>query len=398
MPKAKGRLVAVLIVLGAVGSGPSTVARAQGVAAELGISGGRMTDERGVRSDAASLGARLLARPNSSIAFSLAGNASRLDNTAWQVGGSTALSARTPEVARLALSVSGAAGATRASYGATFLTGEATPALEARFGALTLYGGGHVASGRTTVDAQPNAAVPVVLTSRTRSLHAPVYGAVWSLALDQSVPLTLAYREEPARMAGQTITDRSGDATLSISRVMLGASMGRRSVANVHTPFWTGSAGVQLTPTVSLQAVGGKYPSSLLTGAAAGTFVNIGLQFSTGAAPRVAHLPRPRGVESAPRGIVRLSIRAPEATRVEVAGDWNGWTPVAARRASNGVWYADLALPPGDYRYAFRLDGSEWRVPEGAVASDDGFGGKTAYVSVARRSTTVSRTNFQEEK
>jgi hypothetical protein len=62
------------------------------------------------------------------------------------------------------------------------------------------------------------------------------------------------------------------------------------------------------------------------------------------------------------------------------------------------VWYADLALPPGDYRYAFRLDGSEWRVPEGAVASDDGFGGKTAYVSVARRSTTVSRTNFQEEK
>ncbi|MBI2407359.1 MAG: hypothetical protein HYV19_03515 [Gemmatimonadetes bacterium] len=398
MPKTRSRLAAVIVVLGAAGFDPSAVVRAQGVVTELGLSGGRMTDERGVRSDAASLGARLLASPNGLVAFSLAGNASRLDNTAWQLGGTTAMSARTPEVAHLALSVAGAASATRASYGATFLTGEATPALEARFGAVTLYGGGHVASGRTTVDAQPNAAVPVVLTSRTRTLRAPVYGAVWSLALDESVPLSLAYREEPARVEGATITDRSADATLAVARLTLGASVGRRSVAGTRTPFWTGSAGVQITPAMSLQAVGGKYPSSLLTGAAAGTFVSIGLQFSTGGAARGARLPRPRGVESAPRGVVRLSIRAPSATRVEVAGDWNGWTPVAARRASNGVWYADLALPPGDYRYAFRLDGSEWRVPEGAVASDDGFGGKTAYVSVARRSTSISRTNFQEEK
>ena len=31
---------------------------------------------------------------------------------------------------------------------------------------------------------------------------------------------------------------------------------------------------------------------------------------------------------------------------------------------------------------AFRVNGKEWRVPEGAVAVDDGFGGKSAYVTI----------------
>jgi 1,4-alpha-glucan branching enzyme len=93
----------------------------------------------------------------------------------------------------------------------------------------------------------------------------------------------------------------------------------------------------------------------------------------------------------------RLSIRAPEATRVELAGDWNDWKPVPARRAANGVWYADVALAPGEYRYAFRVDGGAWRVPEGAVISDDGFGGKSAYVTVARGSARHT-TQHQEDR
>jgi hypothetical protein len=53
-------------------------------------------------------------------------------------------------------------------------------------------------------------------------------------------------------------------------------------------------------------------------------------------------------------------------------------------RADNGVWYADLNLPPGEYRYAFRIDGKEWRVPEGVAAADDEFGGKSAWLTVSR--------------
>ena len=57
---------------------------------------------------------------------------------------------------------------------------------------------------------------------------------------------------------------------------------------------------------------------------------------------------------------------------------------IATTRADNGVWYVDLDLPPGEYRYAFRVDGKEWRVPEGVAAVDDEFGGKSAWLKVSR--------------
>jgi hypothetical protein len=46
------------------------------------------------------------------------------------------------------------------------------------------------------------------------------------------------------------------------------------------------------------------------------------------------------------------------------------------------VWYADLKIPPGQYRYAFRVNGIEWRVPDGATAVKDDFGGKSAWLTV----------------
>src|SRR6185369_10202690 len=108
-----------------------------------------------------------------------------------------------------------------------------------------------------------------------------------------------------------------------------------------------------------------------LTGTAAGRYLSAGLVFSFGGddEPR---LPAPRGVEPAAAGTTRLSIRAPEARVVELYGDWNSWTPARTRRAANGVWYADIPLAPGEYRYAFRVNEVEWRVPDGAVAANDG--------------------------
>jgi hypothetical protein len=55
---------------------------------------------------------------------------------------------------------------------------------------------------------------------------------------------------------------------------------------------------------------------------------------------------------------------------------------VSTTRASNGVWFADLRIPPGQYRYAFRVNGTTWMVPDGAQAVDDGFGGKSAWLTV----------------
>jgi 1,4-alpha-glucan branching enzyme len=82
-----------------------------------------------------------------------------------------------------------------------------------------------------------------------------------------------------------------------------------------------------------------------------------------------------------------VSISAADADRVELAGDFSKWQSIAATRADNGVWYVDLDLPPGEYRYAFRVNGKEWRVPEGVAAVDDEFGGKSAWLTVSRPSS-----------
>ena len=90
------------------------------------------------------------------------------------------------------------------------------------------------------------------------------------------------------------------------------------------------------------------------------------------------------------RGFTRLVIRADDASRVDVAGDFTNWKPIATHRAPNGVWYVDLRIAPGQYRYAFRVNGSEWRVPEGVTAVNDDLGGKSAWLVVsAPRDTTL---------
>jgi 1,4-alpha-glucan branching enzyme len=117
-------------------------------------------------------------------------------------------------------------------------------------------------------------------------------------------------------------------------------------------------------------------------GTLAGDYLSAGISFRIGGTREPA-LPAAGGAKPQPPGTTRLTIRAPNAQRVEIAGDFNEWTPRAATRAANGVWYADLTIPPGQYRYAFRVNGSEWRVPDGATAVEDGFGGKSAWLTVS---------------
>jgi hypothetical protein len=64
--------------------------------------------------------------------------------------------------------------------------------------------------------------------------------------------------------------------------------------------------------------------------------------------------------------LVRLMFDAPEARRVAVAGDFNGWSEHATplvRDASTRQWSVTLALHAGDHRYAFVVDDTRW-VPD----------------------------------
>lgn len=72
-------------------------------------------------------------------------------------------------------------------------------------------------------------------------------------------------------------------------------------------------------------------------------------------------LARIYGVRATSQGLLFVQ-HLPQAKLVTVAGDFNGWSPIATplkRDEQLGVWQACVPLPPGRYRYRMVVDG-EW--------------------------------------
>jgi hypothetical protein len=199
---------------------------------------------------------------------------------------------------------------------------------------------------------------------------------------DESRSLQLGAREDRMRVSDVAIADRALSLSASQGIVAVSLNAGSRQASDENVTFGSGGISVALSPAVALDVGAGRYPRNRLLGTPGGDFMSAGLSFRFGGGGREPSLPEARGPRPPERGITRLTLDAPDARRVDVAGDFNDWMPAAASRAANGVWYADLKIPPGQYRYAFRINGTEWRVPHGATAVDDGFGGKSAWLTV----------------
>ena len=348
------------------------------------IVGGGTTDARGVRSNALTIAPGVAVRVGLRSSAWVGASGTAFENNAWSAGANGALATRTRTLGGAALTLTAGGGVAFTSYDATFVTGDAISAAEYTWRTLTIYGGAHGTVGVTAVpDANRLPHVPWVasLTSVTRSSIAPVYGAQMRVVATPQSGLAIWVREDPMRVAGVRVRDRTAGVTYANRMLTLAGNLGARRAADERTDFAGASASLALTPAWSVDVAAGRYPSNRLTGAAAGRYVSAGITARFGARG-AAPLPAPAGVSRPPTGVTRLSIRARDASNVELAGDWNDWQPVAAQRAANGVWYADLALPPGEYRYSFRINGTEWRVPIETAAVNDGFGGKSAYVTV----------------
>lgn len=85
---------------------------------------------------------------------------------------------------------------------------------------------------------------------------------------------------------------------------------------------------------------------------------------------------------------VQLLLRAPSASRVHVAGDFNGWNPHEApmsRDSASGLWSARLTLRPGRHVYAFVVDDTLWVPdPRAPAARDADFGRPGSVMLVGR--------------
>lgn len=78
--------------------------------------------------------------------------------------------------------------------------------------------------------------------------------------------------------------------------------------------------------------------------------------------------------------VLIVRIRAPATAHVEVAGSFSGWegVPVAFR---GDVWEAQVRVPPGRHRVAFRVDGGTWKAPAN-LAKFNEFGGDVGLIVV----------------
>ena len=84
--------------------------------------------------------------------------------------------------------------------------------------------------------------------------------------------------------------------------------------------------------------------------------------------------------------VVKFVIAAPQANRVAIVGDFNGWDASAtpAIREKDGSWTMFVPLRPGRYVYSFVLDGEHFvNDPAAPIAPDDGYGQKNSVVVVA---------------
>jgi hypothetical protein len=163
-----------------------------------------------------------------------------------------------------------------------------------------------------------------------------------------------------------------------------------RDELDSRTLLGSATLSLAMTPYASLDIGGGAYTDNKLLGTSGGNYMSVGLSLKT--TRRAAALPQPAGVAPAMEGMTRIVVPSGRAALVEVAGDFTKWKPIATHRASNGVWYVDLRIPPGQYRYACRIDGGAWRPPEGAPTVDDDFGGRAAWLVVTPRVVTSGGT------
>lgn len=83
---------------------------------------------------------------------------------------------------------------------------------------------------------------------------------------------------------------------------------------------------------------------------------------------------------------VVFTLVASGASRVAVAGSFNGWNTAATplRRVGKDTWAAEIPLGAGRYVYQFVIDGTRWvpdpRAPRDA---DDDFGAANSVLTVA---------------
>ncbi|MCD6378569.1 MAG: isoamylase early set domain-containing protein [Planctomycetes bacterium] len=82
-------------------------------------------------------------------------------------------------------------------------------------------------------------------------------------------------------------------------------------------------------------------------------------------------------------GQTEFRFYRPDASRVYLCGDFNGWNTEQHEmiRQDDGYWMLRLSLPPGDYRFRYFADG-KWYTDFSAFGIEPGQFGPNSIVLV----------------
>ncbi len=83
---------------------------------------------------------------------------------------------------------------------------------------------------------------------------------------------------------------------------------------------------------------------------------------------------------------VEFTLNAPTAHIVNLAGEFNGWDPMATpmQRRPNGEWVITLQLAPGRYQYKFIVDNKWIPDPQNPVTVNDPYSGRNSVLVIGQ--------------
>jgi len=94
----------------------------------------------------------------------------------------------------------------------------------------------------------------------------------------------------------------------------------------------------------------------------------------------------PKAKKAAPKGKTfeyEFKVFSPDSDSVAIAGNFNGWKPVALKKSKSGTWSGKVKLSSGEYQYKIVYDGKYWEIDNANPERvSDGQGGENSRLRV----------------